>query len=39
MGSLRWQAQFVLWGGLALLLLSNFMGGQLSAIGRLVWNG
>lgn len=35
----RWQAQFVLWGGMALLLLSNIMSGQLAAIGQLIWNG
>lgn len=36
---MRWQAQFVLYGGVGLLLLSNFMGGQLPAIGRMIWGG
>ena len=38
-GSMRWQAQFVLWGGMALLLLSNIMSGRIAAIGQLIWNG
>lgn len=36
---LRWQAQFVLWGGMLLFLLSNLVSGQLSAIGQTIWNG
>lgn len=36
---MRWQAQFVLWGGMLLLLLSNFMSGQLAHIGQTIWNG
>lgn len=36
---LRWQAQFVLWGGLLLFLLSNLVSGQLGSIGNTIWNG
>lgn len=34
---LRWQAQFVLWGGLLLLLLQTLQTGGLTSIGQLIW--
>ncbi len=37
MENLRWQAQFVLWGGLLLFLLANLAGGQLGTIGTTLW--
>lgn len=39
LSDMRWQAQFVLYGGMALLLLSNIMSGRIAAIGQLIWNG
>ncbi len=37
--NLRWQAQFVLWGGMLLFLLTNITSGTLSKIGQTIWNG
>jgi hypothetical protein len=37
MENLRWQAQFVLWGGLLLFLIANLAGGQLSTVGKTLW--
>lgn len=36
---LRWQAQFVLWAGVALVVVQALKGGQLTQIGSLIWNG